>query len=113
MQAIMRLPRKGDGVKLNVYTQLNEPSKKEGLWIKVNDKYENVEIVDSLSKTFYKQLDNIPYNKSVLIEKGSTYNAKLSDKLKVEFNNVKYYDNDSLQDNEAYIGDGTTWTKIN
>jgi len=43
----------GSAGKLNVYTQMTEPSKKEGIWIQCDSKYDGVEIPKCDNKGFY------------------------------------------------------------
>lgn len=43
----------GSAEKLNVYTQMTEPSKKEGIWIQTDNTYENVEMTSILKQGYY------------------------------------------------------------
>ena len=51
---------------LNIFAQLNEPNKKDGIWIKTNEqyKYDNVYFINDYLSMLnrYEEVSNIPYN---------------------------------------------------
>lgn len=60
------LGQSGSSNGLNIFAQPNEPNKKDGIWIKTNEKYkyEKVRFVDDfgLTSSKYTKLSDIPYS---------------------------------------------------
>lgn len=95
----------GQGIlKLNIFTQMDEPEKKDGIWIQTNHQYERVMVnqptVSNYESGVWSQASIMPFNLD--------WNV-----IPVEYNGCIYIFNGYLNNNNCYYKwDGFTWTYI-
>lgn len=100
----------GEATEMNIYFSLEEPENKSGIWVKKDMKCKNISdgiFIDHEASSMYIKIGTANPNCDLL----KTVFPSLN---KVYITSCKVYDsnNEKLDDNLIYLGDGTAWNNI-